>query len=84
VIERYFVEVRRRTRPMVVFTNVDNVDRISVPAGVLRANDSASAAILRGAYTGTLIALIGLIAPRGINACGVRCNRRMPARRGSG
>jgi putative transposase len=28
VIERCFVEVRRRTRPMVVFTNVDSVDRI--------------------------------------------------------
>ena len=27
-IERCFVEVRRRTRPMVVFTNVDSVDRI--------------------------------------------------------
>jgi len=26
-IERCFVEVRRRTRPMVVFTNVDSVDR---------------------------------------------------------
>lgn len=28
VIERCFVEVRRRTRPMVVFTNVASVDRI--------------------------------------------------------
>lgn len=28
VIERCFVEVRRRTRPMVVFTNVQGVDRI--------------------------------------------------------
>jgi transposase-like protein len=28
VIERWFVEVRRRTRPMVVFTNVESVDRI--------------------------------------------------------
>jgi len=28
VIERCFVEVRRRTRPMVVFTNVESVDRI--------------------------------------------------------
>ena len=28
VIERCFVEVRRRTRPMVVFTNVDSVERI--------------------------------------------------------
>jgi putative transposase len=28
VIERCFVEVRRRTRPMVVFTNVQSVDRI--------------------------------------------------------
>jgi transposase-like protein len=28
VIERCFVEVRRRTRPMVVFTNVTSVDRI--------------------------------------------------------
>lgn len=28
VIERRFVEVRRRTRPMVVFTNVESVDRI--------------------------------------------------------
>ncbi len=27
VIERCFVEVRRRTRPMVVFTNVESVDR---------------------------------------------------------
>jgi transposase-like protein len=27
-IERGFVEVRRRTRPMVVFTNVESVDRI--------------------------------------------------------
>ena len=27
-IERCFVEVRRRTRPMVVFTNVQSVDRI--------------------------------------------------------
>ncbi len=27
-IERCFVEVRRRTRPMVVFTNVESVDRI--------------------------------------------------------
>lgn len=27
-IERCFVEVRRRTRPMVVFTNVASVDRI--------------------------------------------------------
>jgi transposase-like protein len=26
-IERCFVEVRRRTRPMVVFTNVESVDR---------------------------------------------------------
>jgi len=28
MIERCFVEVRRRTRPMVVFTNVQSVDRI--------------------------------------------------------
>lgn len=28
VIERCFVEVRRRTRPMVVFTNVESVERI--------------------------------------------------------
>jgi transposase-like protein len=28
VMERCFVEVRRRTRPMVVFTNVESVDRI--------------------------------------------------------
>ena len=28
VIERCFVEVRRRTRPMVVFTNVASVNRI--------------------------------------------------------
>jgi putative transposase len=28
MIERCFVEVRRRTRPMVVFTNVESVDRI--------------------------------------------------------
>jgi transposase-like protein len=28
VIERCFVEVGRRTRPMVVFTNVESVDRI--------------------------------------------------------
>ena len=28
VIERCFVEVRRRTRPMVCFVNVDSVDRI--------------------------------------------------------
>jgi transposase-like protein len=28
VMERCFVEVRRRTRPMVVFTNVASVDRI--------------------------------------------------------
>ena len=28
VIERCFVDVRRRTRPMVVFTNVESVDRI--------------------------------------------------------
>jgi len=28
VIERCFVEVRRRTRPMVGFTNVESVDRI--------------------------------------------------------
>ena len=28
VIERVFVEVRRRTRPMVCFVNVDSVDRI--------------------------------------------------------
>jgi putative transposase len=28
IIERCFVEVRRRTRPMVVFTNVESVDRI--------------------------------------------------------
>ena len=28
VIERCFVEVRRRTRPMVVFSNVESVDRI--------------------------------------------------------
>lgn len=28
VIERCFVEVRRRTRPMVVFCNVESVDRI--------------------------------------------------------
>ena len=28
VIERYFVEVRRRTRPMVCFVNVESVDRI--------------------------------------------------------
>jgi putative transposase len=28
VIERCFVEVRRRTRPMVVFTNLESVDRI--------------------------------------------------------
>ena len=27
-IERCFVEVRRRTRPMVVFPNVESVDRI--------------------------------------------------------
>ncbi len=27
-IERSFVEVRRRTRPMVVFMNVESVDRI--------------------------------------------------------
>jgi hypothetical protein len=27
-IEPYFVEVRRRTRPMAVFTNVESVDRI--------------------------------------------------------
>ena len=27
-IERCFVEVRRRTRPMVVFTNVQSVDRL--------------------------------------------------------
>src|SRR2546428_699271 len=29
VIERCFVEVRRRTRPMVCFVNVESVDRIS-------------------------------------------------------
>ena len=29
IIERCFVEVRRRTRPMAVFTNVESVDRIS-------------------------------------------------------
>jgi transposase-like protein len=28
VIERYFVEVRRRTRPMVCFVNVESVGRI--------------------------------------------------------
>jgi transposase-like protein len=28
VIERCFVELRRRTRPMVVFTDVQSVDRI--------------------------------------------------------
>ena len=28
VIERCFVEVRRRTRPMVCFLNVESVDRI--------------------------------------------------------
>ena len=28
ILERCFVEVRRRTRPMVVFTNVQSVDRI--------------------------------------------------------
>jgi transposase-like protein len=28
VIERFFVEVRRRTRPMVCFVNVESVDRI--------------------------------------------------------
>jgi len=28
VIERCFVKVRRRTRPMVCFVNVDSVDRI--------------------------------------------------------
>jgi len=28
VIERCFVEVRRRTRPMVCFVNVESVDRI--------------------------------------------------------
>jgi transposase-like protein len=28
VIERRFVEVRRRTRPMVCFVNVESVDRI--------------------------------------------------------
>ncbi len=28
LIERIFVEVRRRTRPMVCFVNVDSVDRI--------------------------------------------------------
>jgi transposase-like protein len=28
VIERSFVEVRRRTRPMVCFVNVESVDRI--------------------------------------------------------
>ncbi|HET9086574.1 MAG TPA: transposase [Acidobacteriaceae bacterium] len=28
IIERYFVEVRRRTRPMVRFVNVQPVDRI--------------------------------------------------------
>jgi transposase-like protein len=27
-IERCFVEVRRRTRPMVLFTNVESVERI--------------------------------------------------------
>lgn len=31
VIERCFVEVRRRTRPMVVFTNVESVERIVFP-----------------------------------------------------
>ncbi len=29
VIERCFVEVRRRTRPMVCFVNVESVDRIN-------------------------------------------------------
>ena len=29
MIERCFVEIRRHTRPMVVFTNVRGVDRIS-------------------------------------------------------
>ena len=28
IIERCFVEVRRRTRPMVTFTNIHSVDRI--------------------------------------------------------
>jgi len=28
VIERCFVEVRRRTRPMVCFVNIESVDRI--------------------------------------------------------
>jgi transposase-like protein len=28
IIERCFVEVRRRTRPMVCFVNVESVDRI--------------------------------------------------------
>jgi transposase-like protein len=31
VIERCFVEVRRRTRPMVCFVNVASVDRILYP-----------------------------------------------------
>jgi len=31
VIERCFVEVRRRTRPMVCFVNVESVDRIIYP-----------------------------------------------------
>ncbi len=29
VVERCFVEVCRRTRPMVCFVNVENVDRVS-------------------------------------------------------
>jgi len=28
IIERFFVEVRRRTRPMVCFVNVESLDRI--------------------------------------------------------
>ena len=32
VIERCFVEVRRRTRPMVCFVNVESVDRIITPS----------------------------------------------------
>jgi transposase-like protein len=53
IIERCFVEVRRRTRPMVCFVNVQSVDRI-IYSIFQRFNLEWKNRTLRGIYTSSL------------------------------
>ena len=55
VIERGFVEVRRRTRPMVCFVNLQSVDRI-IDVLLNRLHPQWKNRTLRPFYTGSLTA----------------------------